>query len=295
VAMNRRAALKGMVVAGATIAGVTPARAAVRREAPADAVGLLYDATLCIGCKACVGACAKANNLTPDPGSSNGLYQAPIDLNARTKNIIKMYSEGTDRSYMKVQCMHCVDPACASACMLGALKKRELGIVSYDVSLCVGCRYCEMACPYNVPKFEWSRLNPRIVKCELCRDRIAAGGIPACVEVCPRKAVIYGRRADLLEEAKRRIAEGGGKYVPKVYGETDGGGTQALYLSHIAFEKLGLPNLGPEAVATRARTVQHAVDKYFITPTVLYAVLSAATFRNRKAADWRKPPEEQQP
>ena len=179
--------------------------------------------------------------------------------------------------------------------MLGALKKRELGIVSYDVSLCVGCRYCEMACPYNVPKFEWSRLNPRIVKCELCRDRIAAGGIPACAEVCPRKAVIYGRRADLLEEAHRRIAEGGGTYVPKVYGETDGGGTQALYLSHVAFEKLGLPNLGPEAVATRARTVQHAVDTYFITPAVLYAVLSAVTFRNRKAADWRKPPEERQP
>jgi len=282
-----------LMLAGAALAGVAPARAAARREPPEDAVGLLYDATLCIGCKACVGACAQANNLQPDTSWSNGLYQAPVDLNARTKNIIKMYRAGTDQSFMKVQCMHCVDPACASACMLGALKKRELGIVSYDESLCVGCRYCEMACPYNVPKFEWAKLNPRIVKCELCRHRISTGGIPACAEVCPRKAVIYGRRADLLTEAKRRIADGGGKYVPKVYGETDGGGTQVLYLSHVPFESLGLPALGEHGIASRARAVQHAVDKYFIMPGVLYAVLSAVTFRNRKAADWRKPPEEQ--
>jgi Fe-S-cluster-containing dehydrogenase component len=293
--MNRRTALKGMVVAGATMARATSARAATRAAAPADAVGLLYDATLCIGCKACVGACARANDLEPDTSWSNGLYQAPLDLNARTKNIIKVYREGANQSYMKAQCMHCLDPACASACMLGALKKRERGIVSYDATLCVGCRYCEMACPYNVPKFEWAKLNPRIVKCELCRHRISEGGIPACAEVCPRKAVIYGPRAELLEEAKRRIAEGGGKYVPKVYGETDGGGTQVLYLSHVPFEKLGLPTLGDEGVARRARTVQHAVDKYFIMPAVLYAALSAATFRNRKNAGWRKPPEEQQP
>jgi formate dehydrogenase beta subunit len=294
VGINRRTALKGLVVAGATMAGMTPARAAARREAPPDAVGLLYDATLCIGCKACVSACAEANDLAPDTSWSNGLYQAPLDLNARTKNVIKLYREGSEQSYMKAQCMHCVDPACVGACMLGALKKRERGIVSYDDSLCVGCRYCQMACPYNVPKFEWAKVSPRIVKCELCRERIKAGQIPACAEVCPRQAVIYGTRAELLHEAKRRLAEGGSKYFPKIYGETDGGGTQVLYLSHVPFEKLGLPELGEESVATRARTVQHTVHKYFIAPTVLYAVLGTLTLRNRKRASWRQPEEEQQ-
>jgi Fe-S-cluster-containing dehydrogenase component len=294
VAISRRAALKGMVVAGATLAGVTPARAAVRREPAPDAVGLLYDATRCIGCKACVSACARVNNLAPDTTWSGGLYHAPVALSARAKTVIKLYREAGETSYVKAQCMHCVDPACVGACMLGALKKREFGIVSYDDSLCVGCRYCQMGCPYNVPKFEWQKVSPRIVKCELCRERLKAGRIPACAEVCPREAVIYGNRAALLTEAKRRIAEGGGKYVPKVYGETDGGGTQVLYLSHVPFEKLGLPDLGEESVATRARTVQHTVHKYFIAPTVLYAVLSAVTSRNRKSADWRKPPEDPQ-
>lgn len=293
MAINRRTALKGMVVAGAAIAGVTPARAAAPREAPADAVGLLYDATMCIGCKACVSACATANNLAPDVSWSGGMYQAPLDLNAHTKTVVKLYRNEGELSYMKAQCMHCVDPACVGACMLGALKKREFGIVSYDDSLCVGCRYCQMGCPYNVPKFEWQKVSPRIVKCELCRQRLAEGKIPACAEVCPRKAVIFGKRADLLLEARRRIAEGGTKYVQKVYGETDGGGTQVLYLSHVPFEKLGLPVLGEESVATRARTVQHTVHKYFIAPSLLYAVLGALTLRNRKTAAWREPEEPQ--
>jgi Fe-S-cluster-containing dehydrogenase component len=287
VAISRRGALKA-ALAGAAGAAVAAAKsvtlaAAPRLTAPADAVGLLYDTTLCIGCKTCVVACREANGLAPETGWSGGLYDVPNDLDEHTKNVIKLYDDGQQRSYMKAQCMHCVDPACANACMLGAFKKREYGIVTYDVNLCIGCRYCEVACPYNVPKFQWSSATPRMVKCELCNHRLAEGKIPACVEVCPRKAVIFGKRDDLLQEAKRRLAENPGKYVPKVFGETDGGGTQCLYLSHVPFEKLGLPALGEESTPSLQREIQEGIYKGFAAPVALYAVLGAVLLRNRKA------------
>lgn len=282
--INRRTALKGLVVAGASMAGATRVRASGGPIGiPADAVGLLYDTTLCIGCKACVVACNEANGLKPDPGYSEGLYQAPADLNEHTKNIIKLYDDGSGRrSFMKAQCMHCADPACANACMLGAFKKREFGIVTYDVDLCIGCRYCQVACPFGIPKFEWAKAAPRMVKCELCNHRIAQGKIPACAEACPRGAVIYGKRADLLREAKERLSAHPGRYVPKVYGEHDGGGTQVLYLSHVPFEKLGLPTLGETSTPTLQRTIQHTAYRGFIAPLALYGVLGAVLFRNRK-------------
>jgi Fe-S-cluster-containing dehydrogenase component len=281
VGITRRAAICGLLTAGATAAGVASTEAAVLPVPPADAVGLLYDTTLCIGCKACVVACQDANGLPRDPAGIDARYDAPVDLNYRAKNVIKLYHEGDRRSFVKVQCMHCVDPACVAACMLGALKKREFGIVSYDVDYCVGCRYCEVACPYGVPKFQWASAAPRIVKCELCRHRLAKGQEPACTEVCPRKAVIFGKRADLLREAKRRLAESPDRYVPKIYGETDGGGTQVLYLSHVPFDKLGFPALGDAPAPDLARSVQHGVYKGFIAPVALYGALSLIAFRNR--------------
>ncbi len=287
---GRRRALRVLAGTGvATAAATAPVRAArVRREVPPDGVGMLYDTTRCIGCKACVVACREANGLSPDT-SLDGIHQAPLDLNANTKNVIKLYREGERVSFVKAQCMHCVDPACASACMIGALQKREHGIVTYKAEYCSGCRYCEMVCPYGVPKFEWSKLAPKIVKCELCNHRIAEGKIPACCEVCPRKAVIYGAYADLLAEAKRRIAAHPKRYKgfragdpPAVFGETDGGGTQVLYLSHVPFEKLGMPDLGAEPVPEVAQTVQHGVYQGFVAPVALYAVLGAVILRNKK-------------
>jgi len=254
--------------------------------APADAVGLLYDTTKCIGCKACMAACREANGLEPDTASyGDGKYHAPVDLSERAKTVIKLYDDGSQSSFMKAQCMHCIDPACASACMLGAFKKREYGIVTYDVSQCIGCRYCEVACPYNVPKFEWSKAAPRMVKCELCNHRLAKGQQPACTEVCPRKAVIFGKREDLLREAHRRLAESPNIYVQRVYGEHEGCGTQCLYVSHVPFDKVGLPALGEESTPMLQRTIQHSIYKGFAAPVALYGLLGMVMLRNRKKGE----------
>jgi Fe-S-cluster-containing dehydrogenase component len=285
--LDRRLLFK-VAAAGAATAVAGTAQARVRPTAPPDALGLLYDTTRCIGCKACVVACREANG-TPAvrENAPGGIWDAPMDLDGSTKNVIKLYKsrDGLQRSYFKAQCMHCVDPACASACMLGAFKKREFGIVTYDVNYCIGCRYCEVACPYGVPKFEWSKAAPRMVKCELCNHRLAQGKIPACADVCPRQAVIYGKREDLLRQAKTRIAENPGKYIQKVYGEHDGGGTQCLYLSHVPFEQLGLPVLGEESTPTLQRSIQHAVYKGFAAPIALYGILGVVMFRNRKRGE----------
>jgi Fe-S-cluster-containing dehydrogenase component len=246
---------------------------------------MLYDATRCIGCRACVTACKKANDL---PGN---LYDPPPDLGGDTKNIIKLYQGEGEESYMKAQCMHCIDPACTRACMIGAFKKRDFGIVTWDGGRCIGCRYCQIACPYGIPKFEWETNNPKIVKCELCLHLLKGGGQPGCCEACPKEAVIYGNYPELLADAHDRIERHPERYwgpdadgPPKIFGEHDGGGTQVLYLAGLDFAKLGLPNLGDESAGGIAQTVQHGVYKGFIAPVALYAVLGAVLWRNRRAA-----------
>jgi Fe-S-cluster-containing dehydrogenase component len=284
VALSRRTALK-VALAGAASAFASPAAASTPVAFPADAVGLLYDSTRCIGCKACVAACRDANGLEPDTAGAGALYHAPVDLSANAKTVIKLYSEGGKQAFMKAQCMHCADPACASACMLGAFKKREFGIVTYNAAYCIGCRYCEVACPYGVPKFEWSKAAPKMVKCELCAHRLAQGKQPACTEVCPRQAVIFGKREDLLGIARQRMADYPANYVKKIYGETDGGGTQCLYLSGVPFEKLGLPALGETSTPSLQRTIQHSIYKGFAAPVALYGLLGAVMLRNRKKGE----------
>ena len=286
MAITRRTAIKSLLTAGAVATAGVPASAARSRRTPdPDAVGMLYDSTLCVGCRACVSACRRANGLETQPSNWNGVaYDAPVDLDAHTKTVVKLYEQPGAHAYVKTQCMHCVDPACVSVCMIGALHKTTGGVVAYDPDKCIGCRYCQVACPFNVPKFEWSKAAPRIVKCELCRDRLSGGRLPACVEVCPRNAVIFGRRADLLRQAKNRIAANPDKYEPKVYGEHEAGGTQVLYLAGVSFENLGFPALSNDPVPELSETLQHAINQGFIAPLALYGALAIVMFRNRRHA-----------
>jgi formate dehydrogenase beta subunit len=262
--------------AASAVATSVPAFAETR-TAPANALGMLYDTTVCIGCKACVAACASANELEPDTALSGGIWQMPDDLNPQTKNIIQLYrsEDGAEQSFMKRQCMQCVDPACVSGCPFGALSKGEYGIIEWDGTRCIGCRFCEIGCPFDVPRFEWTKFNPKVVKCELCRHRYDDGLGPACTEVCPTQAVIFGTRADLLTEAHRRIDASPGKYYQnRIYGEQDLGGTQVIYLSHVPFAKLGLPEVGTESRAHYAEKVHGVIYKGMVIPTVVYGGLA---------------------
>ena len=281
---KRREFLKKAALTTAAAVGATAESGARERKEPKDSwYGMLYDSTRCVGCKTCMVACKEANGLPPEL-DSDGIHDAPIGLSAYTRTVIKLYKEGDKHAYFKAQCMHCVDPSCVSVCPVGAMKKDpETGVVYVDDS-CLGCRYCQMACPFNIPKFEWDAAIPkRISKCDMCWfTNLKQGKQPACCEVCPNEAIIFGRRNELLEEAKRRIRENPGRYVPRVYGESEVGGTGVFYIAGVEFEKLGLPKLPMIAPPQVSEGVQHTVYKGFIAPVALFGTVLALNVRNRK-------------
>jgi formate dehydrogenase iron-sulfur subunit len=247
MSLNRRQFIK---LAGLGLGGMLllPQGAEASEEVDAEnGVAMLYDATKCIGCRACQNACKDWNGTAAEPDAT-GLYDAPLELSADTWTLIQLYVEGDERSFVKHQCMHCLHPACVSACPVSALQKTADGPVTYNPKRCIGCRYCMVACPFGVPRFEWDKVIPVVAKCTFCNDRLAAGDGPSCAEACPTGALIWGRRGELLAEAKSRLAESPDKYVNHIYGEQDGGGTSVLYLSHVSYEKLGFPELGPQPV-----------------------------------------------
>ena len=212
--------------------------------------GILYDATMCIGCRQCEKACAERNKLAYDDNIA-----AEEFISERKLTTIMTRGD----KFMRRLCMACLDPACASVCPVGALKKTALGPVTYDESKCMGCRYCMMACPFGVPKYEWSKLIPRVRKCDTCSDRVAAGRPTACAEACPTGATICGERDALIAEARRRLAEKPHDYYQHIYGLKEVGGTSVLYLAAVPFEQIGL----------RARLPQEPL------PALTWRVLSA--------------------
>jgi formate dehydrogenase iron-sulfur subunit len=192
--------------------------------------GILYDATLCIGCKQCEQACATENGLPYDDKIAAQEYTSAHKYTAILTK---------DDKFMRRLCMNCDDPACASVCPVGALQKTALGPVTYDKSRCMGCRYCMAACPFGVPKYEWEKAIPGVRKCVMCSRRVAAGTQTACAEICPTGATKFGNREDLLEEAKKRMHDSANQYVARVLGEAEVGGTSVLLLSSIPFKTFG--------------------------------------------------------
>jgi Fe-S-cluster-containing dehydrogenase component len=324
--MDRRGFLKlAGVGAGAAAATMTvasgEAQARGNHKMPEEAVGLLFDGTLCIGCRACIPACKEANNMPPEltplrvgSNEANAVWDAPLDISGKTLNVIKAYVEGKGTNkdealdgfaFTKKSCMHCVDASCVSCCPVSAMTKDPVnGIVSYSVEACIGCRYCVAACPFGVPRFTFESATPKISKCQLCKHRHADGKYSACAEVCPTGATLYGKVKDLKAEIARRKAlkpgqatvyprgriGGGdtyqgiaGKYVEHVYGEKEIGGTQVLHLSGVPFELLDKPALPDIAPAAESETIQHGLYYGLIAPATFLGILVAAARRNMVA------------
>lgn len=202
--------------------------------------GVLVDITKCTGCGKCVIACKIRNGqdfrLDETSRGENAILN---DTNWTVISSQRAMHEGaTKRRSVKLQCFHCIDPACASACMSKAIIKTAQGSVVYDPKLCVGCRYCMLACPFSIPKYEWDKVLPSITKCDFCYTETANGNKPACVDVCPPVALVFGEREELLKIAKERLAQKD-KYIKHIFGETEAGGTQWLYITDVPFNLLG--------------------------------------------------------
>lgn len=247
MAIDRRKFLKiSVATAGACIAGTNASAAQNVQIDIGNTFSMLNDSTKCVGCRACQVACKKRQSFTPT--GDDPRYDMPTELNSKNLTLIKLAKDGNKTSFVKRQCMHCYEPACVSACLVSALQKEVNGIVSYNKKKCIGCRYCMIACPFNVPAYEFESSDPYVIKCDFCKDIITGGGIPECANVCPAGAIKFGKRDDLLAEARGRIKAHPDRYINHIYGEKEAGGTSVLYLAGMSFDKLGLStNLGYEA------------------------------------------------
>lgn len=222
-------------------------------------VGVLVDTTRCIGCRSCEMACAETHGF-PEPDSDDAVMEKERTPTVSQWSIVNRYETDKGESFAKKQCMHCNQPACAAACLTKAMLKTEDGPVIWREDKCMGCRFCMISCPFDIPKFEYDSPNPKIQKCNLCWGRLQEGEVPACVDACPADAVTFGKRRDLIEEAHRRIWSNPGDYVHHIYGEHEAGGTGYLYLSAVPFEQMGFrTDIGTEAYPEYSKDYLYAV------------------------------------
>ncbi len=246
-----------------------------------ESFGVLVDTTLCLGCRQCEWACNQVNRLSDRPQiefEDEAVFmehRRPRPDAFTVVNSFQVPQERERRYTMKVQCMHCNDPACVSACIVGAMRKDPRGPVVYDPAKCIGCRYCLIACPFQVPAYEFDDpVKPRVRKCDFCFTRvIEQGDVPACVAVCPSEALTFGRREALIDAAYTRMAEASDRYYPHLYGEHEIGGTSWMYLAPADFSHTKLPDLDSEPIPPLTETIQHGLFKSFIPPLLLYGLL----------------------
>jgi Fe-S-cluster-containing dehydrogenase component len=274
--MNRRCFFK---IAAVTGAGCLVGKAAEARstEDRSDGYAALVDLTLCEGCRNCEDVCAEVNGL-PAPDYDDATVD-DIQRQSSDKQWVVVNRHETSRGdvWVRRQCMHCLEPACAAACLTKAMAKTEEGPVVWNEDKCMGCRFCMISCPFDVPKFEYDSPVPRIMKCRMCWERLKNGERPACAEECPAEAITFGKRTEVLEIARRRIHTDPDRYVPYIYGEHEAGGTGWLYISPVPFEELGFrTDLGTTPLPEYTRD--------FLTAVPLVATLGPALLLGMRQA-----------
>lgn len=262
MSINRRNFLKTLGVTGTGIIGArslsaSPSVSTVEMKA------VLIDTTRCMGCQSCEYACAEANDL-PEPED-----YPEVDVNRATTTeqltVVNGYDTSEGEIYVKKQCFHCNQPACDAACLTKAMHKTDDGPVIWREEKCMGCRYCMVSCPFEVPKFEYDSPVPSIRKCTMCYDRQQEGEIPACVENCPNEAIAFGTRRELLTEARRRISESPDQYYNYIYGEKEAGGTGVLYLASVPFEEVGFDTtVQKESYPEKTKGFLYSVPSIFV-------------------------------
>jgi len=285
---SRREFLKQVgVIAGLAICSkASPARAERGPTgvsiAGEDQYGVLVDTTRCVGCRRCENAC---NEINPDlPRRDSAFFKDQTVFEHRRRmddsayTVVNRFCNSREPSkpvFVKFQCMHCRNAACVSACIVGALTRDRNGAVRYDPWKCIGCRYCMVACPFQVPGYEYGNaFTPQVRKCHFCHQvRLSKGVPPACVQACPMEVMTFGKRSALLDMARDRLHAHPDRYVPHVYGEDEVGGTAWLYLASISFQSLDFPKLGYQPAPGYTEPIQHAVFKWFLPPIGVFAAL----------------------
>lgn len=278
--MDRRSFLR----LGALTSAAAPAAllgsvrdASAEQESGTEFVGMLIDTTRCIGCQACEVACAKENGLPmPAIGPQPDSEDRPTEVGQFT--IVNKFATEKGPVWVKKACNHCSQPACVTACLVNAMEKTMEGPVIWHADRCLGCRYCMIACPFEVPKFEFDKAIPKITKCTMCYEtRVSKGRPTACSEACPQGAILFGTRRELYEEAWRRISAKPDMYSHHLYGQREVGGTEVMYLASVGFEALGFrADLGTQPYSEMTREFLYSVPMVLtILPALLYGISKA--------------------
>jgi formate dehydrogenase iron-sulfur subunit len=245
-----------------------------------DRIGILVDTAECVGCRRCEWACRTAHNLPAgdiDSYSNKDVFKEYRRTDSKSLTVVNEFENENDPLlpiHVKFQCMHCERPACVSACIVGAFNKLDDGSVVWDTDKCIGCRYCMVACQFQIPTFDYDRsIDPQIRKCDLCYDRRKNGQLPACVEICPNEVLVFGKRNEILIIAKDRIKRKPDVYINHIYGEREIGGTSWMYIAGKSFDDLKMPTLGDNPAPGISESIQHGIFAYFVPPVTLYALL----------------------